>query len=163
MENLSAGRLYATVLNVSRSGLAKAVSNGLSLEVKYEGENGAAVNPSALPQGTRFSALVRVKGDAVRSHENLALSLGIPSGWEIINDRLTGSTLAEDGYDYKDIRDDKVLWYFALPAGRSKTFTVQLRAAYEGSFTLPSVVCEAMYDPAVSAATASGTAVVKRD
>ena len=162
VENLGTGKLFVTVLNVSRTGLGKALSNGLGLEVKYVGENGAAVNPASLPQGTRFSAVVRVKGDAVRSHENLALSLGIPSGWEIINERLTGSTTAEDGYDYKDIRDDKVLWYFGLPAGHSKTFTVQLRAAYEGSFTLPSVVCEAMYDPTVSAATACGTARVTR-
>ena len=162
VENLGDGKLYVTVLNVSRDGLGKAVSSGLGLEVKYVGENGAAVNPASLPQGTRFSAVVRVKGDAVRAHENLALSLGIPSGWEIINERLTGSTTAEDGYDYKDIRDDKVLWYFGLPAGRSKTFRVQLRAAYEGTFALPSVVCEAMYDPAASAATASGTAVVTR-
>ena len=89
--------------------------------------------------------------------------IGVPSGWEIVNDRLTGGNTADDGYDYKDIRDDRVLWYFGLPAGRSKTFTVQLRAAYEGTYMLPAVVCEAMYEPAVSAATASGTAVVKRD
>ena len=162
VENLSTGRLYGTVLSVSRSGMRKPVSNGLSLEVKYVGENGAAVNPSALAQGTRFSAVVRVKGDAVLSHENLALNFGIPSGWEIVNDRLTGGNTADDGYDYKDIRDDRVLWYFGLPAGRSKTFTVQLRAAYEGTYVLPAVVCEAMYEPAVSAATASGTAVVTR-
>ena len=162
VENLSSGKLYLTVLNVSREGVRKAVSNGLGVEVKYVGENGAAVNPTSLPQGTRFSAVVRVKGDAVRAHENLALTLGVPSGWEIVNDRLTGSTVVEDGYDYKDIRDDRVLWYFGLPAGRSKTFSVQLRAAYEGSYVLPAVVCEAMYDPAVSAATASGTASVTR-
>ena len=162
VENLADGKLYGTVLSVSRSGARKAVSNGLGLEVKYLGENGAAVNPASLPQGTRFTAVVHVKGDAVRSYENLALTLGIPSGWEIVNERLTGAASAEDGYDFKDIRDDKVLWYFGLPAGRSKTFQVQLRAAYEGSYVLPAVVCEAMYNPAVSAATASGSASVTR-
>ena len=125
-------------------------------------ENGAALNPASLAQGTRFSAVVKVTGDAVRSHENLALTLGVPSGWEIVNDRLTGGKTADDAYDYKDIRDDKVLWFFGLPAGRSKTFTVQLRAAYEGAYVLPAVVCEAMYDPAVNASTASGSARVTR-
>ena len=90
----------------------------------------------------------------------MALSLGIPSGWEIVNDRMTGSTLQEDGYDYKDIRDDRVDWFFGLPAKRSKTFRVQLRAAYEGSYILPAVVCQAMYEPTLNANTASGTAVV---
>ena len=63
-----------------------------------------------------------------------------------MNDRLQGAALAEDGYDYKDIRDDRVNWFFALPAGRSKTFKVNLRAAYEGSYVRPAVVCNAMYE-----------------
>ena len=53
-------------------------------------------------------------------------------------------------------------WFFALPAGRYKSFTVQLRAAYEGVYELPAVVCEAMYEPGVNAATPSGTAKVVR-
>ena len=67
---------------------------------------------------------------------------------------------AEDGYDFKDIRDDKVLWYFALPAGRYKVFNVEVRAAYEGVYTLPSTVAEAMYEPQVNGCTAAGTATV---
>ena len=162
VQNLGDGKLFVTVLSVGRSGGRRAMSNGLGVEVKYVAENGAALNPASLAQGTRFSAVVKVTGDAVRSHENLALTLGVPSGWEIVNDRLTGGKAADDGYDYKDIRDDKVLWFFGLPAGRSKTFTVQLRAAYEGAYVLPAVVCEAMYDPSVNASTASGSASVTR-
>ena len=162
VKNLGDGMLYGTVLSVSRDGAKMAVSNGLGVEVRYTGENGSAVNPAILAQGTRFTATIKVTGDAVRAHENLALNFGIPSGWEIVNDRLQGGSMAEDGYDYKDIRDDRVNWFFALPTGRSKTFSVQLRAAYEGSYVLPAVVCEAMYDPAVNASTASGKAVVTR-
>jgi len=162
LQNASDGVLYCTVLKVSREGNRKAVSNGLALDVRYTGEDGSPINPATLAQGTRFTATVKVTGDAVRAHENLALSFGIASGWEIVNERLQGSSVAEDGYDFKDIRDDRVNWYFALPAGRSKTFRVQLRAAYEGSYIQPAVVCDAMYDPTVNAATASGTAVVTR-
>ena len=162
VQNLGSGNLFATVLNVTRAMGRKAIANGISVEVKYVGENGAAINPAKLAQGTRFSAVVKVTGDAVRAHSNLALTLGVPSGWEIVNDRMTGGSTSDDGYDYKDIRDDKVLWYFGLPAARSKTFTVQLRAAYEGSYALPAVVCEAMYDPAVNASTAAGSTVVTR-
>ena len=162
VQNLAEGVLYGTVLSVSREGTKKAVSNGLAVEVRYIGENGSSVNPATLAQGTRFTASVKVTGNAVRSHENLALNFGIPSGWEIVNERLQGGSFAEDGYDYKDIRDDRVNWFFALPAGHSKTFSVKLRAAYEGTYVLPAVVCEAMYDPAVNASTASGKAVVTR-
>ena len=158
--NQSAGQLYGTVLNVTREPLRKAVANGIGLQVQYLDEKGASLNPARIKQGTRFSVKVKVTGDAVRSHENLALNLGVPAGWEIVNDRMTGGGALEDSYDYKDIRDDRVLWYFALPAGRSKTFSVQMRAAYEGTYALPAIQAEAMYEPAVSAAAPAGTAVV---
>ena len=96
-----------------------------------------------------------------RDLRNLALSVPLPSGWEIVNERLTTGA-ADEGYDHRDIRDDRVDFFFGLPAGRYRTFTVQLRAAYEGDFALPSVVCEAMYEPAVNAASASGRTRVER-
>ena len=37
----------------------------------------------------------------------------------------------------------------------TKTFTLRLRAAWKGSYTLPAVKCEAMYDPATNASSAS--------
>ena len=86
----------------------------------------------------------------------------VPSGWEIRNERMTGAVTGGSSYDYKDIRDDRNIWYFSLGQGKSKTFVTKLRAAYEGSFTLPSVKCEAMYDASVFAQTASGKAVVTK-
>ena len=164
VKNLSQGIVYGTLVKTQRTAVRTATANGLKLEIKYTSlETGAAVNPASLPQGTRFQATIKViNPSTVKAYENLALNFPVPSGWEIQNDRLTGGATAEDGYDHKDIRDDRVNWFFALPAGHSKTFTVQLRAAYEGRYMLPSTVVEAMYEPAVQAATASGTAVVTR-
>ena len=162
VENLSDGKLFCTALNVSREARRKAVSNGISVSVRYYNEEGQPMDPAMVSQGSRFSAKIVVTGDAVRPHENLALTFGIPSGWEIVNDRLRGGSAEGEAYDNKDIRDDRVLWFFGLPAARSKTFTVQLRAAYEGTYVLPATVCEAMYDPTVGASTASGKAEVVR-
>ena len=160
LRNTSEGPVYVTLSTTSREAPA-AVSNGLGVDVKYLDAEGKAVSPAAIAQGTRFSAVVKVSSQlSGRDLEHLALSLNVPSGWEIVNERMAGAT--EDGYDHKDIRDNEVRWYFALPAGRYKTFTVQLRAAYEGRYVLPSTVCEAMYEPTVSGATAAGVAVVNR-
>ena len=164
VKNNADGPLYGSLVTVSRPAAGTVVparSNGLRLEVSYKDGNGKTVNPAQVAQGTRFSVTVKVFNATQGDVENLALSCRIPSGWEIQNDRLTGGG-EEDGYDHKDIRDDRVNWFFGLPAGRSKTFTVQLRGAYEGTFTLPAITCEAMYQPALNAATASGTAVVTR-
>ena len=160
--NTGSGALYGTVLSVSRSASSKATESGLKLEVRYVGEDGKALNPSSLPQGTRFKAVVKVTSlSPARAYESLALSLAIPSGWEILNERLSGASDGSDGYDHLDIRDTRADWFFALPAGRYKTFTLGLRAAYVGSFVLPAVTCQDMYMPGVSAATVDGVAVVK--
>ncbi|MBO4625202.1 MAG: alpha-2-macroglobulin [Bacteroidales bacterium] len=163
VKNLSEGPLHGTLVKTARTGVRTATSNGLKLEIKYvSAETGATVNPASLPQGTRFQAIIRVSNiSTLKGYENLALNFPVASGWEIQNERLTGGA-SDDGYDFKDIRDDRVNWFFGLPAGRSKTFTVQLRAAYEGRYMLPSTVAEAMYEPAVQAASASGIAVVTK-
>ena len=164
VKNTGEGVLYATVLRTSREPLTRAVSNGLRLEVKYLDENGALLLPGSYPvkQGMRFTATVKVTNALPRDLRELALSLPVASGWEIVNDRLVSGSSEDAGYDHRDIRDDRVNWFFGLPAGRFKTFTVQLRAAYEGQFVLPAVVCEAMYQPDVNAATASGQTTVVR-
>ena len=43
-----------------------------------------------------------------------------------------------------------------------KTFKLKLRAAYEGSYTLPAITCSAMYNPQVAANTESRTTSVTR-
>ena len=160
VENKSEGPLYLTASKTYREAVAKPLSNGLGVEVRYTDADGAAVNPASLQQGTRFQAVVKVTNLGGTALDNLSLSFGIPSGWEIINDRMAGA--GSEGYDHKDIRDLRVDWFFGLPAGRFKTFTVQLRAAYEGTYVLPATVASAMYKPAVSGCTDSGTAVVVR-
>ena len=86
----------------------------------------------------------------------MALSFSAPSGWEIWNDRLFGGT-GDSQCEYRDIRDDSVRWYFSLGAGEVKHFTVRLQAAYEGTFNLPEIICEDMYNPEYKANTANAT------
>ena len=93
---------------------------------------------------------------------SLALCIPAPSGWEIFNERLYGNaSAAEAGYEYMDMRDDCVRYYFDLARGTRKSFSVRFRAAYKGEFILPSISCEAMYSPENNAHTASGKAIVR--
>ena len=91
---------------------------------------------------------------------DLALTMRIPSGWEIFNDRLFDRAETSSVYSYLDIRDDRAVWYFDLKKTASKVFTLRLTASYLGNFARPQVVCEAMYDNSIFAATASGRAKV---
>lgn len=68
-----------------------------------------------------------------------------------------GST--SDPMDYQDVRDDRVMTYFDLPFNwsndknmkQSRTYRIQLNAAYAGRYFLPAVACEAMYDNRIRA------------
>ena len=159
--NNSDGPVWASLVTTSREPVSKEISNSLKLDVRYVDENGAAVNPSSLKQGTVVKVTVKVSNLLKeRDIRNVALDLPVPSGWEIRNERLFDDD--GTGYDYKDVRDDRVRWFFNLPARTSRTFTLKVRAAYEGSYILPAVTAEAMYEPSVSACTASGKAVVSK-
>lgn len=80
----------------------------------------------------------------------MALTQIFPSGWEIVNTRFTdfGSSTTSQAR-FTDIRDDRVNFYFDLAEkgkqGR-KTFHVMLNASYLGTYYLPGIQVEAMYD-----------------
>ena len=135
-----------------------AIAHNLRLDVRYVASNGTPINIDRLKQGTDFTALVTIANiSGTTDYTNLALTQIIPSGWEIVNERMMTS-----GYTYDDIRDDRVLTYFNLARGQSQTFTIRLQATYAGTFVLPAVQCEAMYDAGVQARTRAGRVTVER-
>ena len=138
-----------------------AEANGLKVSVSWKDAAGKDLRVTSIPQGTEFTAVVKVSNPTPSDYRYLALTERIPSGWEILNQRMRGGSDESDA-DYSDIRDDRCNWFFDLPHGASKTFTLRLRAAYEGSYTLPAVTCSALYDPQVAANTASMTTAVTR-
>lgn len=165
VKNLSKGPVYAVLQTrrpVAYGEMLTARSSNISVTVKYTDMNGKELSPASLRQGQDFCANIIVANTGLNSVErkDLALSHIIPSGWEIFNDRLFGAGPQEGAYTYQDFRDDRVIWYFDLPASGRRVFKVRLQAAYAGEFVLPAVSCEAMYDPDTYANTASGKAVV---
>ena len=164
VKNTSDDVLYATFTSVSRAPVGTTVpaeANGLKLAVSYKDAAGNDLRATSIPQGTEFTAVVKVTNPTQADYRSLALSERIPSGWEILNDRMRGGQ-GDAGADYRDIRDDRCDWFFDLAHGAAKTFSLKLRAAYEGSYTLPAVTCSAMYNPQVSANTESRTTSVTR-
>ena len=146
-----------------------ALANNLRLDVKYTDMNGTAIAPETLKQGSDFMATVTVANiSGTTDYSDIALTHLIPSGWEIYNERMTADPEQANGadsnnsYSYRDIRDDRVLTYFNLKRGQSKTFTVRLQATYAGTFVLPAIQCEAMYDAGAQARTRAGKVTVER-
>ncbi len=153
----SKGVLFARVIQegVPARGTEEDSEKNLTLNVTYAKADGTPLDPTTLEQGTEFVATVTVFNPGMRGlYKNLALNQVFPSGWEINNLRLTGDDAAKitgDVPTYQDIRDDRVYTYFDISARQSKTFKVMLTASYAGSYYLPAVSCEAMYDNSVYA------------
>jgi uncharacterized protein YfaS (alpha-2-macroglobulin family) len=150
--------LYVRVINEGKpiSGENISVTNNpdiLQVSVTYINANGNAINIDSIKQGTDFVAKVVVTNPGRRGeYSNLALSEIFPSGWEILNTRLYNSEgkFESSPSDYMDIRDDRVYYYFNLDYRESRTYYVQLNAAYLGRYYWPGVYCEEMYDHTIS-------------
>ncbi len=155
LKNNSSQSVYARLLISGRTveGKEERLANNLRMEVKYFDNNNKALDVSALKMGTDFIAEVRIVNPGQRGNYNeMALTQIFPSGWEIMNPRMTG---AESGGNnlptYQDVRDDRVLTYFDLSSGNSVVYRIRLNATYEGRFYLPAVHCSAMYDDEIKA------------
>jgi uncharacterized protein YfaS (alpha-2-macroglobulin family) len=144
-----------------------AVESNIRLDVSYTNMNGTPLDVRLLKQGTDFVAVVKVSNiSGQNNYTDLALTQIIPSGWEIYNERMINPDDEDNTqaapYNYQDIRDDRVMTYFDLARGQSKTFKVRIMANYCGSFVFPAIQCEGMYDTSVTARTRAGRAVVEQ-
>ncbi|WP_270293816.1 alpha-2-macroglobulin family protein [Bacteroides thetaiotaomicron] len=180
VKNQGKGALALSVDLITRTQLLNdtlpAIADNIRLDVKYTDMAGSPISVEDIRQGTDFMSAVTLSNiSGTSDYSNLALTHIIPSGWEIYNERMivpeassSNSNEANtpessaDKYTYKDIRDDRVLTYFDLRRGESKTFTVRLQATYAGNFILPAIQCEAMYDAVVQARTKAGRTTVSR-
>ena len=144
--------VYVRVLNSGKLPLGKELveQRGLSIAVQYKDLKGNRMTISKLMQGQDFVATVSVSNLKNTAVNDVALTQIFPSGWEIVNTRFTafGNTTTSAAR-HTDIRDDRVNFYFDLPEkGKhsTKTFNVMLNASYLGTYYLPGVQAEAMYD-----------------
>lgn len=144
--------VYVRVLNSGKLPLGEELTEqrGLSISILYKDLKGNKIDVSKLIQGQDFVATVslsNLKDDPV---SNVALTQIFPSGWEIVNTRFTAFGDATTSQArFTDIRDDRVNFYFDLPEkGKhsTKTFNVMLNASYLGTYYLPGIQAEAMYD-----------------
>ncbi len=156
IENESGGMLFVRMINTGTPSRGNEIDEqqNLSLSVRYTTTEGIDIDPAVLEQGTEFIAEVTVTHNGIQNrYENMALAQVFPSGWEINNLRLQEAqqTVKSSAFNYQDIRDDRVYTYFNLYRGERKTFKVLLTASYTGTYYLPAVNCEAMYDNGIYA------------
>ena len=155
IENKGQGLLYVRIVlsGIPETGFEKSAENNLKLKLNFMDLNGSPVDITRLTQGSDFLAELTVTNPSLLHYKDMAITQLFPSGWEIRNMRLYDLQSSQEVNipTYQDIRDDRVMTYFDLSRGQSKTFIVFLNATYLGRFYLPGVYCEAMYDNSINA------------
>lgn len=180
LDNASGSKVFARVVSTGTpvAGTEKPSSRGLDLGVRYTGPGGKMIDPLQLPAGSDVVIDLSVRNTGPVALSDVALTFRAPSGWELANLRLgqessggvisgrsagSSSSSGSDGpagsstagslstFIWQDIRDDRIMTYFDLPRGAVARYRFHATVAYGGSFVLPAIVAEAMYDPAVYA------------
>jgi len=143
----------------------KEEKGGLSLDVRYMKPNRDSIANSYdktsltmetldlnnIKKGDRFFIFVTAKNKGNVNLDDLVLSLPIPTGWEISNNRIVDVSQDMQNYDYQDIQDTHIYTYFSLSSGSERTFVFEATDVYEGKYYIPSVMLESMYDPSYRA------------
>lgn len=155
VENTGKRTLYGTFVSrgISIPGKENPRSDGLSLEIKYITDSGSELNPANIKVGDSFKIKLSVKNTTRANIANIALTMPIPTCWEITNERVAADALDSaqtQTFTYQDIRDDNIFTYFDLREGASKNLTFAATAVYSGEYFIPAVFAEAMYDNEIS-------------
>ena len=127
---------------------------GLSVQRRLHKPDGVALDLDQHSLGDRVFVLVEVTNHTSATVRNLALVDRLPAGWEIENPRLGRGALPDwvDAdtlweRDHMSLRDDRIELYGQLRAGETRRVVYGVRAVTGGSFVLPELTVEAMYDP----------------
>lgn len=153
VKNTGPGTLYVRQINSAAplEVIKEKVMSGLSMSVCYFNDQGTAIDITRLPQGEDITAEISIKNTGLTgTYHELALSYLLPSGFEIINERLTGGNPWQ-GAENADIRDDRFYIYFSLRQNETKSFKFRFNAAFRGDYMQPAIQCSAMYDNSIKA------------
>ena len=160
LENTSKVRLFANVVNsgVPIAGDEINQNKGLEMNVFYASRSfgdETKWTKTDTPdwnviQGKDVLIGIDLKNDSNHRVENIALTIPAAAGLEILSgtEQTTG---IKSEYDHRDVRDDRIHYYFDLKKGQTKSFQLIANASYKGRYYQPAITAEAMYDGNIKA------------
>lgn len=144
----------ATVEGIKAS-IPPPASAGITVTRELLDRDGSAINFDSLKQGDLVVIRDTIANNSSQLLQHVAVVDLLPAGLEIENPRLMSSAAELEWLnnvsapEYLDVRDDRAIFYTNLGSGETRYFYYAARAVTEGSFTLPHLHAEAMYEPAI--------------
>ncbi len=139
------------------SGEIKERSDGIELRRRVTERSGKPLGES-VERGAALTASVTVtpKGGTLR---NVAVVLPLPAGFELENARLTAEEEQPPAGVTADERDDRLILYIDS-LEKPLTWRWSMRAVTAGTFAVPQIYAECMYDAGVSCVSGGGRITV---
>ena len=133
------------------------------MAVRYLDKEGKEMRLDTVRQNEDVFVEITVTNPSEYDVTENALVYYAPSGFELINNRLFGDNRKnENNCKHIDYQDEHVEFFFDLYGKESKTFRLMMNATYEGSYIVPSVSCEDMYNSDIYYHTAAGRCTIVR-
>ncbi|MCE3045251.1 alpha-2-macroglobulin [Legionella sp. 16cNR16C] len=126
-----------------RNKVDKPLTQGMEVLREYRDDEGNTISSVAL--GSEVEVHIQLRTLDNRYINNIAIVDLLPGGFEVVRD-----SVKTDNMEYADIREDRVIFFGSLGA-EVKEISYRIKAVNIGQFTVPPVLAEAMYDPALKA------------
>lgn len=123
-------------------------NKNLSISRKFITRDGKEININNLKVGDNFVIELQVKLENIPNVENISLVQILPSGFEIADD-IREISSGFYNYDYLDVRDDRVAFFFNAYDNSDpvyNTFRIPVNVVSAGEFRFAGTKAEAMYN-----------------
>ncbi|RMH72010.1 MAG: hypothetical protein D6675_05360 [Gemmatimonadetes bacterium] len=149
------------------AGIAE-VDAGLRVRREYLTPAGSRADYQQFQSGDLIICKITLEALA-ENLDNVAVVDLLPAGFQIENPRLQSrqnipwiDSKTQFETAHLDIRDDRMIIFGNLIRRQPKTFYYGLRGINPGTFTLPPITAEAMYNPATRSVASSGQITIRR-
>ncbi len=148
---------------VSESGFDKGipkqpVNDGLEVYRELIGADGKPV--SQLKTGESVTVRLNIRNISPADQSNVALLDLMPGSFEVEQGALTPGRNTIAGADFVEMREDRNVFFLNIRKGEMQSFTYRVNPIAAGTFVIPPVYAEAMYDQAIQGRGLAGSIVV---
>ncbi len=158
---------FWSIEGINLDGIVKEEDSYLKVRRKfYDYRTNQEVTNNQFNQGDLILGKIELTGSQ-NSVDNIVINNIVPAGFELENPRLTNENQVNVKItnpmpiDYLDIRDDRQFIFTSVEKNKTTEFYYLLRVVNKGSFVLPPVSAESMYDPEFHSLNGMGKIIVK--
>lgn len=134
------------------------VTDGLEVFRELVDAQGKPVTKLRVGDGATLR--VQIRNISPQVQYNVAVLDLLPGGFEVEPDALKPGRNTVPGADFTEVREDRNIFYCSLEKGETKTFAYRVKPVAAGTFVIPPVFAESMYDRGINGKSAGGGQVV---